>query len=391
MSQPMVQERRAPAAGREIPLIRLDDADPALMSELLDAVRRVASTAGFVLGEEVAAFEREWAAYCGVAHAVGVSSGTDALALALRGLGVGPGDEVLVPANSFIGTAEAVSLVGARPRFVDVDESTGLITAAHVEAATGPRTCAVIPVHLYGRSVELEPILVVARARGLAVIEDACQAHGASIAGRRVGSLGDAGCFSFYPAKNLGAWGDAGAVVSNDPRLAERVRLMRAHGERIRHRHELVGTTARLDALQAAILRIKLRRLDEWNERRRRLGGTLTQALRSGPVAPPPPPVPGGDHVFHQFVVRSDDRDALRSHLAARGIATAIHYPVPLHRTPAYAPAGREVGPLPVAEALAGRICSLPIHPRLNEREVARIVSAVIAFQRAARRATAPA
>ncbi len=389
MSQSAVQNDRASSAAPEIPLTRLDDADPALMGELLDAVRRVASTASFVLGEEVAAFEREWADYCGVAHAVGVSSGTDALALALRALGIGPGDEVLVPANSFIGTAEAVSLVGARPRFVDVDEPTALLTAGHVEAASGPRIRGVIPVHLYGRTVELEPILAVARDRGMAVIEDACQAHGASIAGRRVGSLGDAGCFSFYPAKNLGAWGDAGAVVSSDPGLAERVRLLRAHGERIRHRHELVGTTARLDALQAAILRIKLRRLDEWNEHRRRLGVELTQALQGGPVSPPPPPASGGDDVFHQFVVRSDDRDALRSHLAARGIATAVHYPAPLHRTPAYASAGLEVGPLPVAEALASRICSLPIHPRLSGREVARIASAVNDFQPPALRATA--
>jgi dTDP-4-amino-4,6-dideoxygalactose transaminase len=380
MSPAPVQEQRASPPAPEIPLTRLDDADPALTEELLDAVRRVAATAGFTLGAEVAAFEHEWAAYCGVAHAVGVSSGTDALALALRALGIGPGDEVLVPANSFIATAEAVSLVGARPRFLDVDPRTALITAAHVEAAIGRRTRCVIPVHLYGRTVQLEPIVALARARGLAVIEDACQAHGASIGDRRAGSIGDAGCFSFYPAKNLGAWGDAGAVVSGDSRLADRVRLLRAHGQRTRHRHEVVGTTARLDAVQAAILRVKLRRLEEWNERRRRAGAALTRALQGGPVDPPPARAPGGDHVFHQFVVQSDHRDALRRHLAARGVATAVHYPAPVHRTPAYASAGLEVTPLPVAEARAARICSLPIHPQLTDREITRIAAAVHDF-----------
>ncbi len=361
-----------------IPLTRLDNADPELMEELIGRVRAVAERAAFTLGPEVDAFEEEYAEYCGTAHAIGVSSGTEALILVLRALGIGPGDEVLVPANTFIATAEAVSLVGATPRFLDVDPRTALIGAEAVDAAIGPRTRCVIPVHLYGRTVDLDPIVALARERGLAVVEDACQAHGALLGGRRAGSIADAGCFSFYPAKNLGAWGDGGAVVTNDAALADRVRLMHAHGERTRYHHEVVGTTGRLDALQAAILRVKLRRLDGWNERRREIGASLTAALAGSPVTTPASADPGGDHVFHQYVVESDDRDGLREHLAAAGVSTAIHYPVPVHRTTAYA--GSE-GRLPAAERLAERICSLPIHPDLTPEEIERIGEAVRSFR----------
>jgi dTDP-3-amino-3,4,6-trideoxy-alpha-D-glucose transaminase len=362
--------------GPDIPLVRLDNADQALMEELLETVRRVAEKGTFTLGPEVEAFEAEYAEYCGAGHAIGVSSGTEALALVLRSLDVGPGDEVIVPANSFIATAEAVSLVGATPCFVDVCPRTALITAEEVAAAIGPMTRAVIPVHLYGRTLDLDPILALARDRGVAVIEDACQAHGALLHGQRAGSLGDAGCFSFYPAKNLGAWGDGGAVVTSDARLADRIRLLRAHGERSRYHHEVIGTTARLDALQAAILRVKLRRLDEWNERRRRVGAAMNDALRDSPVTPPPPADRGGDHVFHQYVVQSEDRDRLREHLAAAGVATAIHYPIPVHRTPAYAANSSHPG-LPVIERLAERIVSLPMHPAMSEAEIAQVAAAV--------------
>lgn len=362
---------------RPIAMTRLDDADPALMQELLETVTRVARSAGFTLGPEVEAFEAEFAAYCGTAHAVGVSSGTDALALALRARRIGPGDEVLVPANTFIGTAEAVSMTGAVPRFIDVDPHTGLVTAAGIQRAMGPRTRGVIPVHLYGRTVEMEPITALAHDHGVAVIEDACQAHGAWAGARRAGAIGDAGCFSFYPAKNLGAWGDAGAVITDDPDLADRVRLIRAHGERVRYHHEVVGTTARMDAIQAAILRVKLRRLDGWNAARRRAGAALTAALHGAPVTVVSPGLPV-DNVFHQFVVTSADRDGLRAHLARRGIATAIHYPIPVHRTPAYATGLRH--PLPVSEDLAQRIISLPIHPGITDEEIARIAQAVHEF-----------
>jgi dTDP-3-amino-3,4,6-trideoxy-alpha-D-glucose transaminase len=362
----------------QVPLTRLDNSDPQLIAELIETIRGVAQKAAFTLGAEVEAFESEYASYCGTAHAVGVSSGTEALALALRALEVGPGDEVLVPANSFIATAEAVSLVGATPRFVDVDPQTALITAELVAQAIGPRTRCVIPVQLYGRTVELDPIIVLAREHGLTVIEDACQAHGALLGERRAGSIGDAGCFSFYPAKNLGAWGDGGAVVTNNDRLAQQVRLMRAHGELTRYQHEVIGTTARLDALQAAILRVKLRRLEGWNTSRRRIAAELTRALARSSVRAPAAVHAGGDHVYHQFVIESPARDELRAHLARAGVASAIHYPVPIHRTPAYAqqPAVR----LPVSEGQCERILSLPMHPLLSSEELERIAAAVHSF-----------
>lgn len=363
----------------EIPLTRMDDADPALLEQLLAVVADVAGRGAFTLGAEVDAFEAEWAAYCGAAHAVGVSSGTEALVLALRALGIGPGDEVIVPANSFVATAEAVTLAGARPRFVDVDPATALVTAVLVEPAIGRRTRAVVPVHLYGRTVELEPILALARERGIAVVEDACQAHGARIGPRRAGTVGLCGAFSFYPAKNLGAWGDGGALVSDDEALADGVRLLRSHGERPRYHHLVPGTTARLDALQAAVLRVKLARLEGWNDERRRVAARLTAALEGARVELPAPVAPSGDHVFHQYVVAADARDALREHLAARGIATGVHYPVPIHRSPAYAAAADGIR-LPVAERLAERSCSLPMHPGMTDGEIDRVADAVHAF-----------
>jgi dTDP-3-amino-3,4,6-trideoxy-alpha-D-glucose transaminase len=363
-----------------VPLTRLDNADPGLFEELLIAVERVARRAAFTLGEEVEAFEKEFATYCQTSFAVGVASGTDALALSLKALGIGPGDEVVVPANTFIATAEAVSMIGATPCFVDVDAETHVLTAEIVERAIGPRTRCVIPVHLYGRTVEMEPLLAVAQRAALAVVEDACQAHGARYRGRRVGSLGDCGCFSFYPAKNLGAWGDGGGVVTNDPEIARRLRLLRSHGENPRYRHRVCGSTARLDAIQAAVLRIKLGRLDEWNEDRRRIGAALTSALAGRAVRPPTPPGPGADHVFHQYVVETNTREELRAHLGAVGIASAIHYPIPVHRSEAYAALAMGPSSLPVTESLAGRICSLPIFPGMSAEEVARVAMAIGKF-----------
>jgi dTDP-4-amino-4,6-dideoxygalactose transaminase len=364
-----------------VPLTRMDNADPALLAELLGEVERIARSAAFTLGAEVEAFEEEFAAYCGAAHAVGISSGTEALVLALRALGIGRGDEVIVPANSFIATAEAVSLAGATPRFVDVDPRTALVTAELIEAAVTPRTSAVIPVHLYGRTLDIDPILELARAKGIAVVEDACQAHGAWIGDRRAGSLGHAGCFSFYPAKNLGAWGDGGGLVTNDPAIADQVRLLRAHGERPRYHHHVVGTTARLDALQAAILRVKLRRLDGVNEGRRATAAAMTRALSGSSVVTPAPAAAGGDHVWHQYVVLTEERDALRAHLDAHGIGSGVHYPVPIHRTGAYASAGLGRGSLPVAESLADRVLSLPMHPSLTAAEIGRVAAAVHTFE----------
>jgi dTDP-3-amino-3,4,6-trideoxy-alpha-D-glucose transaminase len=363
-----------------IPVTRLDQADPALLEELLEVVARVASQGAFSMGPELDAFEEEFAAYCGTAHAVGVSSGTEALTLALRALDIGAGDEVIVPTNSFIASAEGVSLAGATPRLVDVDPHTHLMTADAVQAAIGPRTRAVIAVHLMGSTVDLDPILEVARAAGLRVIEDTAQAHGAYHRGRRVGTLGDIGCFSFYPTKNLGAWGDGGAIVTADPAIADRVRLLRSHGERPRYHHQVVGMTARLDALQAAILRVKLRRLDGWNESRRRLGEALREGLAGTAVELPAPAFIGADHVYHLFVVRSDRRDALRAHLEQHQVATSVHYPFPIHRTQAYADLGFRPGSLPVAERLSEQICSLPLFPTMSDLDVARVVDAVRQF-----------
>jgi dTDP-4-amino-4,6-dideoxygalactose transaminase len=311
---------------------------------------------------------------------LGASSRTEALALALRALDIGPGDEVIVPANSFIATAEAVTLVGATPCFVDVDPGSALVTAAHVEPAIGPRTRAVIPVHLYGRTVDLDPIVALARRSGIAVIEDACQAHGAWVGpGRRAGSVGDCAAFSFYPAKNLGAWGDAGGLVTNDDAIADRVRLLRSHGERPRYNHLVPGTTARMDSIHAAVLRIKLRRLDAANAARRRIAGALSDAL-AGALVGRPLKVGKGDHVYHQFVVRTAEREAFRQHLGRYGVSTGVHYPVAIHRSPAYRSAGLGAGSLPVAESLAATVCSLPMHPSLNREEIGRVAAAVHAF-----------
>ena len=367
----------AATADQAVPFVRLDRDDPELLEELLAEVRAVAEQSAFTLGRHVEAFEAEFAAYCGADEAVGVASGTDALALALRALGVGRGHEVIVPANTFIATAEAVSMVGATPRFVDVDPVTGLLTAEIVERALSPRVRCVVPVHLYGATVDMDPLLEVARAAGIAVVEDACQAHGARYRGRRVGALGDIGCFSFYPAKNLGGWGDGGAVTTNRPELAERVRLLRSHGERPRYRHRVIGSTARLDALQAAILRVKLSRLDGWNAQRRRAAAELRRALLRTSVLTPAGPIDGGDHVYHLFVVRAEHRDLLRAHLTTRGIASAIHYPLAVHRTEAYARLGYEPGSLPVAEAMAGQACSLPMFPGMDGAQIDAIAAAV--------------
>jgi dTDP-3-amino-3,4,6-trideoxy-alpha-D-glucose transaminase len=365
-----------------IPLLKLDPADPALLDELLEVVARVASTGAFTMGHELEAFEAEYAAYCETDHAVGVSSGTEALVLALRALGIGPGDDVIVPANSFIATAEAVSLVGATPQLVDVDPATHLLSAELVEAAIRPRTRCVIPVHLMGSTVDMQPLMEIARAAGLYVVEDCAQAHGARYRGQRVGTFGDLGCFSFYPTKNLGGWGDGGAVVSADADLAATVRLLRSHGEGPRYHHSVVGTTARLDALQAALLRVKLRRLDGWNDDRRRIGAALRAGLDGTSLELPAAASLTGDHVYHLFIARTPEREALRAFLGERGIGTAVHYPIPIHRTDAYAELGLGQDSLPVAERLAEQICTLPLYPLMPDDEIARVVDAIHDFDR---------
>jgi dTDP-3-amino-3,4,6-trideoxy-alpha-D-glucose transaminase len=360
-----------------IPMCAMDGADPELLDELLGVVGEVARTGAFIGGREVEAFESEYAAWCEAPHAIGVSSGTDALVLALRALGVGAGDEVVVPANSFVATAEAVSLVGARPRFADVDLDSQLMTVDTLEPALTEAVRCVIPVHLYGRTVEMEPIMALVEQRGVPVIEDCAQAHGARYRGRRVGTFGAIGTFSFYPAKNLGAWGDAGAAITADAKLAERIRLMRSHGESPRYHHRVVGSTARLDAIQAAVLRVKLRRLSQWNRSRRSVADRMRTALsKLDRVVPPAAPAPGTDHVYHQFVVRTPRRDAVKEQLAARGIETGIHYPIAIPNSEAYAALG-DGDVAPVAARLADEILSLPVFPSMSAEQIERVATAV--------------
>jgi dTDP-4-amino-4,6-dideoxygalactose transaminase len=332
------------------------------------------------LGPQLTAFEEEFAQFCDCSHAIGISNGTDAIELALRAIGVGPGDEVITQPNSFIATAEAISATGATSVFVDVASETASLNPELLEAAITPRTKAIIPVHLYGRPADMERIVPIARRHGLAVIEDACQAHGASLGGRRAGSLGDLACFSFYYSKNLGAYGEAGAVTTNDAALAERVRLYRDHGSRVRYEHEVVGRNARMDELQAAILRVKLPHVDEWNAQRRRHARQLTERLTATSVAAPDPIPYEAYEVYHLYVARHPQRDRLRDFLGQQGIATGIHYPRPIHLQPAYASLGYPAGSFPVTERLASEIFSLPLYAELTAEQIGRIVSAIQQF-----------
>jgi dTDP-3-amino-3,4,6-trideoxy-alpha-D-glucose transaminase len=363
-----------------IPFLDVGAAYLELKPELDAAYQRVMDGGWFVLGREVEALEAEFAAYCGVRHCVTVGNGLDALALVLRAAGVGPGDEVIVPGHTFIATWLAVSAAGAVPVAVDVDEATGLMDARLVEPAVTPRTAAVVPVHLYGQPADTDAVGAVARRHGLLVVEDAAQAHGARWNGRPAGGLGDAAGFSFYPVKNLGAFGDGGAVTTNDDGLAQRLRLLRNYGCRTKYQHELPGVNSRLDELQAAFLRVKLRRLDDWNARRARLAAAYGQALAGLPGLALPAVAPGAEPVWHLYVVRHARRDELRRHLERAGVGTLVHYPTPPHRAPAYARQQWLGGPLPVTERLAREVLSLPMGPHLRAADVLRVGAAVRQF-----------
>lgn len=354
----------------------------ALKPEVDAAIADVLERGAFILGAEVAAFEREFATYCGVSHAVGVGSGTEALHLALRACDIGPGDEVITVAHTAVATVAAIELTGARPVLVDIESRRATLNPAQLEAAITPRTRAVIPVHLYGCPAELAPILEVARRYHLRVVEDCAQAHGAVYKGQRVGSWGDLAAFSFYPTKNLGAYGDGGAIVTDDPTLSERLRLLREYGWAERYVSHSKGLNSRLDELQAAILRVKLRHLDVWNARRRALAQQYTTLLRDSGLQLPFEP-PDGAHVYHLYVVRTPQREALRAFLSERGIGTLIHYPVPVHLQPAYADLGYRPGSLPETEAAAAQVLSLPLYPELREDEIEAVCNAIRAFPNA--------
>jgi dTDP-4-amino-4,6-dideoxygalactose transaminase len=365
-----------------IPFVDLRVQYQALRDEVEPAMQSVLERGAFIMGPEHQGFEQAFARYLGVRHCLGVATGTDALELALRALGLGPGDEVITVPNTFIATTEAISHVGATIRWVDVDPRTYNLDPAQLEAAITPRTRAVLPVHLYGQPAHMEPILAIARRHGLKVIEDCAQAHGARDHGRRVGTFGDLACFSFYPGKNLGAYGDGGAVVTNDDALAERVGLLRNHGQQTKYVHVVEGWCHRLDNLQAAVLSVKLRHLDDWNDCRRQAAATYDRFLRDLPRVVIPYVPPGMEPVYHLYVVQLPDRDRVQAALQAQGIATGIHYPIPLHQQPAYAYLGHAPGDFPVSAALGPKILSLPMFPEITAEQIEAVVVALRAALR---------
>lgn len=360
-----------------VPFLDLEAGYRELRGEIDAAVGRVLGSGRYILGEEVEAFEHEWAAACGTRFAVGVNSGLDALTLALRALGIGVGDEVLVPAHTFIATWLAVSATGARPVPAEPDPQTGNLDPVHAAERIGPRTRAIVAVHLYGQPMDVEPL----RRFGLPIVEDAAQAHLAKVNGRTAGSLGDIAAFSFYPGKNLGAFGDGGAVTTDDAALADEVRRLRNYGSTEKYRHDEQGVNSRLDPIQAAILRVKLAHLPEWNRRRHALAVRYWNGLMGTAALQLPRVAAGAEPVWHLFVVRHPRRDELAAHLRARGIETLIHYPEPPHLSGAYINAGiRGGGDLPITEAWARECLSLPIGPHLRPEQVDEVIAAVASF-----------
>lgn len=363
-----------------IPFLDLKSQFESIRNEIMDALDKVLVSGQFVGGEWVERFEEQFARFVGSRFAIGVGSGTAALELALKTAGVAADDEVIVPANSFFATAEAVSNIGARPMFGDVNPLTFHLDATSVGRLITPRTRAIIAVHLYGRAMDMTALQEVAERHALTIIEDAAQAHGTERNGVSVGGSGRLTCFSFYPGKNLGAYGDGGAVTCNDPVHAERLRLLRDHGSPAKYVHVIVGTNSRLDAIQAAVLSVKLRYLREWNARRIQHAMAYVARLRNACVQVPEVPS-GREHNFHLFVVRVKNRDLLRQHLQARGIGTGIHYPQPLHLTPAYRELGYAMpGSLPVSEALAQEILSLPMYPELSDDQIDQVSETIVQF-----------
>jgi dTDP-4-amino-4,6-dideoxygalactose transaminase len=347
--------------------------------EINQAIARVLDKGRYILGEEAAAFEREFAAFLGVRFGIGVGSGTEALHLALRACGVGPGDEVITVSHTAVATVSAIELCGGKPVLVDIDPRSFALDPARLEAAITSATRAIIPVHLYGQSADLEPILSIARRRTVRVIEDCAQSHGAMYRGKRTGAWGDVACFSFYPTKNLGAIGDGGFVATDDPQLAENARPLREYGWRERYVSDIAGWNTRLDELQAAILRVKLRTLDADNARRRHLAALYDELLTASSVSLPQA-MSYGEHVYHLYVVRSARRDELQAFLKERGIGTLIHYPAPIHLQPAYRGRLGDVGSLPETERAARQILSLPMFPELTETDVQQVAQAIREF-----------
>ncbi|MEA3337470.1 MAG: DegT/DnrJ/EryC1/StrS family aminotransferase [Chloroflexota bacterium] len=362
-----------------IPVLDLKTQYDSIRGEIAEALQGVLDSGWFVLGPDVAALEREVAAYCSCAHGVGLASGTDALRLSLAALDIGPGDEVITTPFTFVATANTITRSGATPVFVDIEPDTFNIDPQQIEAAITPRTRAIIPVHLYGQPADMDAILATAQAFDLAVIEDAAQAIGAEDKGRRAGSMGSIGCLSFYPTKNLGAFGDAGMVVTNDACLAERIDILRRQGGKTRYFHEVIGFNSRLDTIQAAVLRVKLPYLDQWQAARRRVADRYDELLADLPVTTPYVR-PDVHHVYHQYTIRAPHRDELAAFLKARGIGNMVYYPLPLHRQEMYADMGLAEGTFPVAEQAGSEVLSLPIFPELSEAQQHQIAAAISEF-----------
>lgn len=362
-----------------IPFLDLKGPYAELKTELDEAIARVVSSGWFIGGSEVELFEAEYAAYCGASHAVGVANGLDALYLALRAMDVGPSDEVIVPSNTYIATWLAVTQCGATPIPIEPDDATFNIDPVRIEAAITPRTKVILPVHLYGQPADMDPILAIARKHGLRVLEDGAQVHGARYKGRRIGAHGDAVAWSFYPGKNLGAMGDGGAVTTNDPQIADRIRILRNYGSRVKYVNETQGHNSRLDPLQAAILRVKLAHLDKWNARRCEVADRYQHGLGGGGLVLPHVPE-WAEPVWHLYVIRHDRRDQLQQALNSAGVGTLIHYPIPPHLQQAYAAAGYQQGAFPIAEQMAVQVLSLPIGPHLSVSDADTVIEQVLAF-----------
>lgn len=378
MSTQMLMHSKQP----QVPFVDLAAQYRTIEGEINEATSRVIQQTDFILGREVGLFEEEFAAFCEAKYAVGVDSGTSALELTLRAFDIGPGDEVITAANSFIASALAISHVGATPILVDVDPNTYTVDLSAIERAITPRTKAVLPVHLYGHPANMDPIRQLAHKHGLVVIEDACQAHGTRYKGKRAGSLGHAAAFSFYPGKNLGAYGDGGMVVTNDPEVARRLEMLRNYGQKEKYQHLFRGYNRRLDTLQAAVLRVKLKYLEEWNAARRR-NAALYHKFLDGCGVVLPNEVAGAESVWHLYVIRAEQRDALREHLISRGINAGIHYPIPIHLQPAYRDLGHKRGDFPVTESCAHQVLSLPMYAEVTRDQIEYVARAVGDFMSA--------
>jgi dTDP-4-amino-4,6-dideoxygalactose transaminase len=361
-----------------IPLVDLKKQYQGIKGEILAEIGEALDGMQLFLGKNVQTFESDFAAYCSTDYAIGVGSGTDALHLALLALDIGPGDEVITVSNTFFATVEAIALVGARAVFVDIDPDTYNMDPSQIEEAITERTRAIIPVHLYGQPADMDPILEIARSHRIKVIEDACQAHGAEYKGRRTGSLGDIGCFSFYFTKNLGAYGEAGMITTSDPEIAKKCRLLRDHGQDPKYYHSLFGLNDRIDEIQAAVLKVKLPHLDEWTESRRNIAQAYNAGLPESIVKPQEKE--WAKHVYHLYVVRTSNRDELRAWLETKGVSTGMHYPVPIHLQEAWRNYGGGDFYLPVTERVVGEILSLPMYPELSTEEVDYICNCVKEF-----------